>query len=322
MKKDGKGLILAMAAVALVLAIAVAGVTIMRTRAVRKYREWISLGQEYLAEQNYEQAILAFTEAIAIAPKSAAANGWLGDAYVGQAQSYDPDDVALIRASYDNAAAAYNQAITLAPDNEVLYAALTDTYTANAGLVAEENPEAAEAYLKQAEDLLVRIPEAADDGFLTDLTDRVDQARREIESPVADEETAEKNTAEEAEGPEEGDKLSPENQKAHEAFEERLRQLRDLLDACVSGRMDYVTVMEEHPDTPYLLWMMFSWDPNYAQYIRIAAMYRDLNGDGVDELIVGDLEKDDFPNPLAIYVYDGEGTRMIFDRGSIVRRSY
>ena len=312
MKKDGKGILYILIGTVLVLAIAVAGVFAMKGRAVRKYREWISLGQQYLSEQNYEQAILAFTEAITIAPKSAAANGWLGDAYVGQAGSYDSADVEQIRLAYDNAAAAYTQAITLAPDNDALYVALTDTYTANAGNVADTDPEAAEEYLRQAEDLIGTLPEDPEDTLRTDLTDRIDKTREEIGTPASPDDTE----AAEGDGAGEDENgLSPENAKAHEAYEERMQQLHDLLDAGVTGKADFATIMQENPDTPYLLWMMFNWDPNMVETIRLLGNYRDLNGDGIDELIVATLEKSSIPSPIAIYAFDGTGTRMIFDSG-------
>jgi len=65
-----------------------------------RIREQLDLGQKYLTELNYEQAVLAFTKAIELDPKNAEAYTGLGSAYLGQKK-------------YDEAVSAYETAVEL-----------------------------------------------------------------------------------------------------------------------------------------------------------------------------------------------------------------
>ena len=49
----------------------------------RKLREQINLGQKYLSEMNYEEALVAFNQAISLDPRSVDAYIGLADAYMG-----------------------------------------------------------------------------------------------------------------------------------------------------------------------------------------------------------------------------------------------
>lgn len=49
----------------------------------RKLREQLDLGQKYLSEMNYEEAVVAFNQAIALDPRSVDAYMGLADAYMG-----------------------------------------------------------------------------------------------------------------------------------------------------------------------------------------------------------------------------------------------
>ncbi len=80
-KKNNSGLVIAIAAVA-VLLIAVGIVIFVKSSSpARKYEEQLKLAQHYLYEQDYDKAIAAYRVAIEIDPKSEAA-------YLGMAESY------------------------------------------------------------------------------------------------------------------------------------------------------------------------------------------------------------------------------------------
>ncbi len=68
--------------IAVVTAAVLAGVFLYGGDA-RKLREQINLGQKYLSEMNYEEAIVAFNQAISLDPRSVDAYIGLADAYMG-----------------------------------------------------------------------------------------------------------------------------------------------------------------------------------------------------------------------------------------------
>ena len=137
------------------------------------WQEQYDLGQKYLTEGNYEEAILAFTAAIEIDPKNPLAYVGRGDAYWGTAAITDemmgfsqetadlPEDS---RTACENAAADYLAAIDLD------------------GTVAEVYAKAAEAYLalgdvESAVGILDRGYEATGD---EDLLTRADRLRERM----------------------------------------------------------------------------------------------------------------------------------------------
>ena len=75
-----------------------------------KWQEQYDLGQKYLTEGNYEEAILAFTAAIEIDPKQAPAYVGRGDAYAAQAGTLSGADA---QALYEKALADYETAASL-----------------------------------------------------------------------------------------------------------------------------------------------------------------------------------------------------------------
>ena len=75
-----------------------------------KWQEQYDLGQRYLTDGNYEEAILAFTAAIEIDPKQALAYVGRGDAYVAQAGTLSGEDA---QALYEKALADYETAASL-----------------------------------------------------------------------------------------------------------------------------------------------------------------------------------------------------------------
>ena len=86
-----------------------------------KWREQYDLGQKYLTEGNYEEAILAFTAAIEIDPKQALAYIGRGDAYLGRGS----DEESLTAAFAD-----YETALSLDDTNAGAYLGLAEVYIA------------------------------------------------------------------------------------------------------------------------------------------------------------------------------------------------
>lgn len=77
----------ALPVVAIVLSVVImtiiAGAIIYNGSDVAKIRKQLDLGQKYLSEMNYEEAVVAFNQAITIDPRSADAYLGLADAYLG-----------------------------------------------------------------------------------------------------------------------------------------------------------------------------------------------------------------------------------------------
>ena len=86
-----------------------------------KWQEQYDLGQKYLADGNYEEAILAFTAAIEIDPKRAPAYVGRGDAYLGRGS----DEESLTAAFAD-----FETALSLDDTNAGAYLGLAEVYIA------------------------------------------------------------------------------------------------------------------------------------------------------------------------------------------------
>ena len=84
-----------------------------------KWQEQYDLGQKYLTEGNYEEAILAFTAAIEIDPKNALAYVGRGDAYLGRGS----DEEGLTAAFAD-----FETALSLDDTNAGAYLGLAEVY--------------------------------------------------------------------------------------------------------------------------------------------------------------------------------------------------
>ena len=86
-----------------------------------KWQEQYDLGQKYLTDGNYEEAILAFTAAIEIDPKRAPAYVGRGDAYLGRGS----DEESLTAAFAD-----FETALSLDDTNAGAYLGLAEVYIA------------------------------------------------------------------------------------------------------------------------------------------------------------------------------------------------
>ena len=95
-KPDGKKTAAILLAVLLFVGCALLITFIFLRRDRKDYRYYLDLGNKYLAEMKYDEAVSAFTKAIAIEPKAAEAYEGRADAYVNL-QEYD-----LARVDYEN----------------------------------------------------------------------------------------------------------------------------------------------------------------------------------------------------------------------------
>ena len=99
-----------------------------------KWQEQYDLGQKYLTEGNYEEAILAFTAAIEIDPKRAPAYVGRGDAYMGTAELAEDG-----AAAWESAVTDYLAAIDLDDTIAEVYGKAADAYLALGDLDAAED---------------------------------------------------------------------------------------------------------------------------------------------------------------------------------------
>ena len=98
------------------------------------WQEQYDLGQKYLTEGNYEEAILAFTAAIEIDPKRAPAYVGRGDAYMGTAELAEDGT-----AAWESAVTDYLAAIDLDGTAAEVYGKAADAYLALGDLDAAED---------------------------------------------------------------------------------------------------------------------------------------------------------------------------------------
>ena len=84
-----------------------------------KWQEQYDLGQQYLLEENYEEAIVAFTAAIEIDPKQADAYIGRGDAYILSGETEEHLTQAL---------ADYRQVLELDEKSISAYLGIADVY--------------------------------------------------------------------------------------------------------------------------------------------------------------------------------------------------
>ena len=105
----------------LICAIVSGGLYISGASSTARYDKLLNLGNKYLLEENYEQAIIAFDKAIKIEPKSV-------DARLGLAKAY----VAVDRT--DDAVAVLEEAIEIDPKRPEPYISLAEIYIARGEL--------------------------------------------------------------------------------------------------------------------------------------------------------------------------------------------
>lgn len=151
--------LLAAAIVSVLLAVSAAAVffVLLHSRAADPSVKYLQLGQEYLEELKYDDAVLAFREAVKIDPKSADGYWGLAAAYRGQAN--EAVTVDWERSQLERSAEAYQKVIELQPDREEAYYSIVDVYFAQSDSFLDEDPEKAAEYLEAAEALLRELPE-------------------------------------------------------------------------------------------------------------------------------------------------------------------
>lgn len=116
--------------------------------------EQLELGQRYLAEANYEEAIVAFNKVIEIDPNYADAYVYLGQAYYERGEAFlksgdERAEEAII--SYESSINAFMNALNMGTDSSTLYDYLPRTYVALINTYIEQGDyETALVHLKAA----------------------------------------------------------------------------------------------------------------------------------------------------------------------------
>ena len=138
-KKKSKAIIILLLLVFAI--VVILGLIIYNTPSNRLSRQ-LDLGEKYLDEQNYEQAVVAFDKAIAIDPMSERA-------YIGKAGAY------VGMGDYEQAAATYTTAVqTISDGNEVWNAAEQFYLDYAQSYIDDGDLESAVDVLKEGDDLL------------------------------------------------------------------------------------------------------------------------------------------------------------------------
>ena len=107
---NGKKMTIIVGAVIAVIAIIVGTITLVGS-SKGNVDDNLSLGNTYLTEMDYDQAIAAFEKVLKVDPQNEAALKGIGDAYVGKASTLPSDD-------YANREAALEKALQYDPTNE------------------------------------------------------------------------------------------------------------------------------------------------------------------------------------------------------------
>ena len=148
--KKKKTRILLWVLVPILLAAAVAaGMTIYERMPQQRYARQMEIGQKYLNENQYEEAVAAFTDALEILPDDEMASEQLETAYIGWSDSY------VQKSRYQDAVGVLQRAIDAQGKRDGLTEALTEDYLSYAdSLIQAGNYDGAEAVLKEAAELV------------------------------------------------------------------------------------------------------------------------------------------------------------------------
>ena len=92
---------------------------LMNGKDSKTWKDYYVLGMQYLKEENYEEAIVAFTSAIELDSRQAVVYIGRGDAYAGLAEREEKQgDLEEAKELYENAADDYEQAVELGEKEE------------------------------------------------------------------------------------------------------------------------------------------------------------------------------------------------------------
>ncbi len=92
---------------------------LMNGKDSKTWKDYYDLGMQYLKEENYEEAIVAFTSAIELDSRQAVVYIGRGDAYAGLAEREEKQgDLEEAKELYENAADDYEQAVELGEKEE------------------------------------------------------------------------------------------------------------------------------------------------------------------------------------------------------------
>lgn len=109
---------LLISAAVLLSAAAIAGMFLIMPK--QRLAKELALGEKYLEELNYDEAILHFQEALRIDPRSLDASMGLGDANYGLAESVAGEDPAYAVLCYQRAADSYETVLEISPGSVFL----------------------------------------------------------------------------------------------------------------------------------------------------------------------------------------------------------
>lgn len=148
----------------------------------QKLTRQIALGNKYLEELRYDDAVLAFQEAVKISPQSVAGYWGLGIAYQGQAN--EAMTVDWQRSQLERSAEAYQKVIDLQPDRAEAYYSIVDVYFAQSDTYREEAPDKAAEYLETAEQRLREMPiEISNSEATSKKKEEVAKRKEQISNP-------------------------------------------------------------------------------------------------------------------------------------------
>lgn len=159
MRRSGSSALPVLGILAGLLALVCAGLFGFLHLPAQRYLRCIYLGQKYLGDLDYEQAVLSFQDAVTIDPKRADGYLLLGNAYAGQAAGMEANSDGRWKL-LSEASDSYQNAVRQEPYRADACYNLGTVYLAQGRDAEIRDPERADWYYQQAEDVLARAEDA------------------------------------------------------------------------------------------------------------------------------------------------------------------
>ena len=255
-KSSGNGSLAVLAAVCAALAAACFALLIFSRTSGQRAQRQIYLGQKYLEEMRYDDAVLAFRDATEIAPKNAAAYVGLGTAY--QAQAADAATADWERQQLDRSGEAFETARELMPERQATYLSLADVRMSQGRSWEAEDPDLAESYFREAEAVLAELL-ALDPGNEA-ARKKQQEAKRKAEASRS---TAEAGTEGDGGSPE---GTGPEAEGTEAAADYAYVQRMQILHSYSSGTETYDITYDWRGDGTLIVDMGEAWDTGCVLY--------------------------------------------------------
>ena len=305
-------------AVPAVLAVSFVGLLLFNHMPEQQYTSRLHSGEKYADAFDYENAALAYMDAIAIMPKTDRAYMELSDTYLLQAKSADESDTKAIKEAYQNAADTLVDLTKAVKPEEAafnytaVYISLGDVYMDQGDYLEDSDADEAEKAYENADEAYQNAAELIKDGQAeSDIAAYIRKQQEKIgnlqntNAEDAKSDSADTDAAENTDNP----------QTREEQDLAAYKSILDQLYADVTGSADSIELSE---DTDYILQLKQNGEDAEN---NLGYSFMDMDGDGTDELLIVPLgQYADSSQVILMYGMAEDGTpKRVF---SSVGRDY